>query len=779
MLGGKTKALVLLCAGIAGFFTCFDAYAQLRMVTYNTLTGQAFGGQQTARLPYSSTILEAIGLENVGGISKPIDVLILQEQFSMELSTQSFVDVLNSIYGAGTYARSTINGAVSSFNGGGGRPGLVYNTQSVQLIDELAFGTVGTGDLQPRASLRYQLRPVGYDASADFYVYNNHYRSDNPTSRLIEATSVRNNSDALGEGIHAIYAGDYNVTSSNVGMFQELLSSGNGQAFDPIDTLGVWHDNQFIGPTDIRHVHTQSPAVDGDPIDAEGGADGGLDDRFDFQLVTGEFLDDEGLSYIPGSYRAFGNNGTHNLNDRITSGTGASPTVLSALLNNSDHLPVVADYQLPAKMNAMLASVPTNVMQGASVGIDVFVENIANVLSVNGADELDYTITVGGSLLGSGSGTAFPLAGADMSQIFLDTSSTGFKTGIVTVASSSQQAANPVFNFPVSFTVGGGSGGEVFGVIAKDTFDESLKLNSFSQDPAVGAYSSNGDGFQQYQVGVSSSIPSQLVDDSLNGNPVDVQGMIDTSTKTDAWFGITDTVNGDNLPVSNPGEVTATWEFDVAGAFDMQVSIDMAAMGDFEASGVNGDRFNWTYQIDNGSVLPLFSSTITEDISQTYALADGDMFTLDDPVQMTTTDSEIVTLSNLLQTLTSPIDGLGDLLTIQLTAKTDGGDEAYAFDNLIIEGTTFVEFLAADFNQDGNVDDIDLTKWQMDYALGNGSDADADGDTDGADFLVWQRQYGQSTLPLLASTAAVPEPSGFLLLTLAALVSGSLTRPTR
>ena len=184
--------------------------------------------------------------------------------------------------------------AVSSFNGGGGRPGLVYNTQSVQLIDELEFGTVGTGDLQPRSSLRYQLRPVGYDSSADFYVYEDHYRSDNPTSRLIEATSVRDNSDALGEGTHAIYAGDYNITSSNIGMYKQLISAGNGQAFDPINTPGVWHDNQFIGGVDIRHVHTQSPAVSGDAIVSEGGASAGLDDRFDFQLVTGEFLDNEG-----------------------------------------------------------------------------------------------------------------------------------------------------------------------------------------------------------------------------------------------------------------------------------------------------------------------------------------------------------------------------------------------------------------------------------------------------------------------------------------------------
>ena len=395
---------------------------------------------------------------------------------------------------------------------------------------------------------------------------------------------------------------------------------------------------------------------------------------------------------------------------------------------------------------------------------------MSTVLTVNGADELDYTISVSGSLTGGSSGISMPLAGASVGQVFLDTTATGFKTGTVTVTTTSQQAANPVFNFPVSFTVGSGSGGPVFGVIAKDTFDESLNLTSFSQNPAPGAYSSTGDGFQKYQVGVSPTIPSQLVDDSLNGFPNDTLGIVNSAVKTDVWFGITDTVNGDNLPVGSPGEVTATWEFNVAGAFDLQVSIDMAAMGDFEATGVNGDRFNWTYQFDSGPVLALFTSTVDEALSQTYTLADGDMFTLDDPLQMTTTDSQTFTLSNLFQTLTSPLSGIGDTLRIQLIAKTDGGDEGYAFDNLLIEGTTFVEFLAADFNQDGNVDELDLAQWQGDYGMGAGSDADGDGDTDGADFLVWQRQFGQSTLPMLASAGAVPEPMGVVLLSLAGLL---------
>ena len=98
-----------------------------------------------------------------------------------------------------------------------------------------------------------------------------------------------------------------------------------------------------------------------------------MDDRFDFQLVTNEFTDGEGLSYIVGSYRPFGNNSTHDLNGEITTGTGASPTILNALATTSDHLPVVTDYQVPAKMSFTVGTVPNEVLLGsvASVNINV------------------------------------------------------------------------------------------------------------------------------------------------------------------------------------------------------------------------------------------------------------------------------------------------------------------------------------------------------------------------------------------------------------------------
>ena len=467
-------------------------HAQLRVVTYNTATGQN-PGTQTAR-PITATVLEAIADEIVGGISKPIDVLLLQEQFSMQVTAQSFVDMLNGIYGAGTYARSTLNGLTSDPQARAGRPGLVYNTQTVQLIGETMFGNVGTGSTQqPRSTLRYQLRPVGYDDSADFYAYSSHWVSDTgsiPNSRrLAQAQSTRADADALGDGAHLIYVGDFNIQTSSGTAYQHMLSAGNGQAFDPINTPGSWHDN-----SSFKAIHTQSPAsvsqFDGQTL-------GGMDDRLDFQLVSGELLDDEGMGYITGSYRAFGNNGTHDCcNGAITSGTGAAPAVLTALMQASDHLPVVADYHIPAKMGVEIAAIPLTVTLGATVSLGVTVSNVAPVVAVNGADELDYTLSVMGNLSGGASGIDAALGFGNTHQVTLDTSTLGLKSGVITVSSSSQAAANALVNIPVNFEV-----------IAE------FAAADFNEDGVV-----DGDDLAAWETGYGNGIDKENGDADLDGD---------------------------------------------------------------------------------------------------------------------------------------------------------------------------------------------------------------------------------------------------------------------
>lgn len=749
LAGRLLNFLAPLVACVVVCITAAPASAQLRIVDYNIAQNYDIAGDPNNGL---QTIFTAIGVEVRNGFAKPIDVLAVQEANTDGTDAVALAAILNGIYGVTTYAAVPV--PANSVSGGNGLPGLVYNSASVSLVGTFAFGDVGSDSTQqPRSSLRYQLRPTGYDATADFYVYNNHYKSDDSSTdqarRNVEAQGIRANSDALGEGAHAIYVGDFNVYHSGEPMYQTLLAAGPGQAIDPASFTKLYH--------------TQSPAIESA---FTGQVLGGMDDRFDFQLITGEFQDNEGLSQLAGSYRAFGNDGTHTTNGALTTGTGAAPNVLTALAQSSDHLPVVADYQLPAKLGVQVAAIPTSVAAGASVSIDVLINNLANAITALGADELDYTLSVTGDLLGSAAGTIAALAAGQTRHFSLNTATPGLKSGVVTVSTTSQGAANALFTLPVSFIVGGG-GEPVRTTIAKDDFDSPLNLVNFQQAPTAGTYTAPASGFGEFQVGVSASIPFALLDDSTGPFPTDSIGVINSTTKTDAWFGVTDTLDNAD-PMNNPsGEGTATWIFDVSGSSALEVSIDLGAMGDFEATGVNRDRFDWTYSLDGEDFLPLFTSSVDEDASAVYALADGDTFNLQDPLSMTPTGAAAVQLSNVLQTLTAPIAGLGELLTLRLVAKTDGTSEAYAFDNINITGLV-ASFAAADFNEDGFVDGDDLAAWQTNFGLPSGAakddgDADLDGDVDGADFLAWQQQWTGAGAGVAAS-AAVPEPTSAMLL---------------
>lgn len=426
------------------------ASAQLRIVTYNTANGTFPIGNDHLPRTGMDNVLQAIGDEVTNGFAKPIDVLILQEQSHPTTTTQAFVDLLNGIYGAGTYGRSSVV-TQPTYSDGNIRQTMIYNTTTLSLVNEAAFGQTGSSaGAASRETSRYQLHPLGYDdIAADFLIYNDHYKAGTGSTiearRDFEAHTIRNDIDALGNGIHAIYAGDFNMRSSSEAAYQTLLSAGNGQAFDPINTPGNWNNNFTY-----RAVHTQSPH-DG----SDGLVGGGIDDRFDFQLITGEFLDNEGLSYIPGSYHAFGNNGT-TYNQAVNSNSNTYPlanSILDDLAHVSDHLPVVADYQLPAMMQVVVGSTPSAVIVGTSVNVPVTVSNVAPVVIATGADELDYTVTSTGDISGGAVGVANPLATGNLHNLSIDTSTAGLASGSANVVSTSQAAANAVFGQSINVSV--------------------------------------------------------------------------------------------------------------------------------------------------------------------------------------------------------------------------------------------------------------------------------------------------------------------------------------
>ncbi len=212
------------------------------------------------------------------------------------------------------------------------------------------------------------------------------------------------------------------------------------------------------------------------------------------------------------------------------------------------------------------------------------------------------------------------------------------------------------------------------GQIARQDFDNPLNLVTTVANPTLNTFTSTGDQWGVYSAATATAF--DLKDDSgpscAAPFAADVLGFIGCDYPGN-FFAAVDLTNGDNPN----GVAEVSWTFDISNASNLSVSIDMAAMGDFEAT---GDIFNFTYRIDNGPAQPLFSSSVNEATTQTYTMDDGDMVTLDDPMLMNGT-----LLDENFQTFTASIPGSGSLLTITLMAIQDG-PEAFALDNIVVNG---------------------------------------------------------------------------------------------
>jgi len=445
---------VRIVLGVIAWLGVSQAQAQLRICNYNVTASDA---TLTAPRPGMDVILTAIGSSARGGFARPIDVLVLEEARGVGTTGAQFANLLNTIYGGTAYLPSAIDGGST----GSGRPICIYNSASVNLVDERAIGvTSSTG--QPRQTLRYEFRPVGYESTADFYVYASHFKASNTSSdaarRNVEARANRADLDALGNGVSAIQLGDLNLYTSTDPSFQTLTAAGAGQFFDPVNSVGSWSGNAAFSA-----VHTQSPAT---TAYFGGQVTGGIDDRFDYQLTTGELLDGRGMDCLSNSYWAFGNTNTHSMKGAVTTGSPAAlaallpgytntqaSSVLTALSQVTDHLPVVADYQLPAKMSASLATLPATVIRGASVSANLTVSNAAPVAVSQGADRLDYGFTGTGILAVTGTGSDMALGSANTHALSVNTSSPGSQAGSITVAATSSQASAPTFTQNVTMGV--------------------------------------------------------------------------------------------------------------------------------------------------------------------------------------------------------------------------------------------------------------------------------------------------------------------------------------
>ncbi len=191
-----------------------------------------------------------------------------------------------------------------------------------------------------------QLNTVNGDVDPvvlDLYV--SHLKSSqggqNETLRLEMVTAFTDTLGDLDPNSFILFAGDLNLYTSTEPAYIELLDPTNPIVFvDPIDTPGAWNNNE-----NFTDIHTQSTRTSSGPFGT--GAGGGLDDRFDFILMSENMLSDPKLRYVTETYEAYGNNGNcfnMSINDETCTGE-FGPSLRSNLYNMSDHLPVVMELE--------------------------------------------------------------------------------------------------------------------------------------------------------------------------------------------------------------------------------------------------------------------------------------------------------------------------------------------------------------------------------------------------------------------------------------------------
>lgn len=297
----------------------------LQVMYFNVLN---YPGSTADRVEHFRTINQYI---------KP-DILVITEILSESGSNMLLQDGLN-VYGANNYLPANfING---------------YDTDNMLFYngDKLVLHSQDTIETALRCINEYILyyKTDSYTPTDDtvfmrFYVA--HLKassgSTNEQKRLQEVLRFKNHIDNIPNAKNIFFGGDFNTYSSSDPAYQSLINDGLYPLNDPLPA-GNWHDNE-----DYAMVHTQSPRT----AQFGGGATGGMDDRFDFILYSDDVIDgSNGITFIPNSCYAFGNDGNHfnvSLLD-APQNTSVPDSVIQAIYYMADHLPVLCkiEVQLP------------------------------------------------------------------------------------------------------------------------------------------------------------------------------------------------------------------------------------------------------------------------------------------------------------------------------------------------------------------------------------------------------------------------------------------------
>jgi endonuclease/exonuclease/phosphatase family metal-dependent hydrolase len=242
----------------------------------------------------------------------------------------------------------------------------VLNTNSLKTYEKANYDPYVTSDIcsmlfYNSSKLRIARQAIAQSLVRDINLYELYYLSDDLTQgdtafvicivghlkagntsadESTRSTMVSLTMQFLENGYQSenlLFMGDFNYYTAFEPGFQKMINYSNPDLrfFDPANSMGSWNNNSAYTDVHTQSTHTSS---NGCP------STGGMDDRFDFILASGEVMDGEQyVRYIQGSYHAFGQDGNR-FNGTVNgspANTSVSQQVADALYTMSDHLPVV------------------------------------------------------------------------------------------------------------------------------------------------------------------------------------------------------------------------------------------------------------------------------------------------------------------------------------------------------------------------------------------------------------------------------------------------------
>jgi len=281
-------------------------------MNYNVLR---FNGNTTVRAKHIKSVVDFV---------KP-DIVILEE-----IEHQSGIDLL---------LTDVFNVDSTNFMGGPlpstqwMKNGIIYNQSKLDLTSHKFVSTV----LRDISGYTLSIKNAHSNVSP-FTIFGAHLKAsdtqDDSDQRWLEAKELYKYISQMDSNYHYIMAGDFNVYGSDEPAYKLLVDSMSVDLEDPI---GHWVRNESA------HVEKFTQSTRTSQLN-DGGASGGLDDRFDFILFSDHFTSkDPDMKYLEGSYKVIGNDGNH-FNQSIVDGgnSAVSDSIAEAIYLASDHYPVVA-----------------------------------------------------------------------------------------------------------------------------------------------------------------------------------------------------------------------------------------------------------------------------------------------------------------------------------------------------------------------------------------------------------------------------------------------------